>query len=65
MGLHRCTEQECPYLGQTSGRGCGCHKTDEQVLQGRVERLEKALRKIVDGYYPAADVARSALEETA
>ncbi len=32
MGLHRCTEAECPFLGKTTSRSCGCHKTDEQVL---------------------------------
>ena len=33
MGLHRCTEPECPHIGQATSRSCGCHRTDEHVLR--------------------------------
>lgn len=38
---HRCTEQECPHIGQRSDRGCGCHKTREQMLEDEVVRLRR------------------------
>lgn len=43
MSLHRCTETECPFIGQTTSRSCLCHKTDEQVLAERVKDLTIAL----------------------
>ncbi len=43
MGLHRCTEPECPFVGQTTSRSCGCHKTDEQVLTAANKALANAL----------------------
>lgn len=36
--LHKCTDTECPYVGQRTSRGCGCHQTDEQVLRIALER---------------------------
>lgn len=44
MTLHRCTEAQCPYLGQRSPTtGCACHKTDEQVLRETLRALYKAV----------------------
>ena len=43
MSLHRCTETDCPFIGQTTTKACRCHRTDEQVLQGRVDTLETVL----------------------
>jgi hypothetical protein len=44
MGLHRCTEAECPFVGKPSTRGsCRCHKTDEEVLKERVSVLSVTL----------------------
>ena len=39
MGLHRCTEPECPFIGQTTSRSCGCHKTDYEVLRGVIREM--------------------------
>lgn len=39
MTLHRCTDAECPYLGQATNKACGCHQTDEQVLHGALRKL--------------------------
>lgn len=44
MTLHRCTEGECPFVGQRTGRGCRCHKTDEQVLRENSAAMLTALR---------------------
>jgi hypothetical protein len=51
MGLHRCTEVECPYLGQATSRSCGCHKTDEQILQERVAVLLKVAKQQAAEYF--------------
>ncbi len=40
---HRCTEKECPFVGQVTSKSCRCHKTAEQMLAERVEELEAAL----------------------
>lgn len=58
MSLHRCTEPECPYQGQPSGRGCGCHKTDERVLRERVAALVDMLetvREEIEGFVDVVD----------
>ncbi len=39
MGLHRCIQADCIYFAQAATRGCGCHKTDEQVL---IDELREA-----------------------
>lgn len=54
MTLHRCAESQCPYLDTPSPKSCACHKTDEQVLWGR---LEEAYR---EGH---ADASRFAIDE--
>ncbi|WBU27633.1 hypothetical protein OOZ54_13265 [Rhodopseudomonas palustris] len=38
---HRCTEAECPYVGQPSPAGCGCHKTTHQLLKERAAAVEQ------------------------
>ena len=48
MGLHRCTEPECPFVGQTTSRSCRCHKTNEEVLTKQRDRLLDALETILD-----------------
>lgn len=48
MSPHLCTEPECPFEGQPTGRSCRCHKTDEQVLRERVTVLEAALEAIAN-----------------
>ena len=46
MGLHRCTEPECPHVGQQTSRSCRCHKTNEEVLTAQRDRLLDALKTI-------------------
>lgn len=41
---HRCTEKECPFVGQVTSKSCRCHKTAEQMLVERVAELEAALK---------------------
>lgn len=36
--LHKCTDTECPFVGQRTSRHCRCHQTDEQVLRIALER---------------------------
>lgn len=52
MMLHKCTEAECPFLGQRT-RGCGCHQTDEQVLRAENARLRAALERIAGDFVPS------------
>lgn len=37
--IHRCTEQDCPYLGQPTYKSCRCHKTGEQMLIEQRDQL--------------------------
>ncbi len=46
MGLHRCTEAECPFLGQATSDSCRCHKTDVQVLREQRDDMLAALQGI-------------------
>lgn len=46
--LHKCTDAECPFVGQRTDRTCGCHQTDEQVLRDENERLRGVLRQAQD-----------------
>lgn len=39
MGLHRCTEADCPDFGKPSARHCGCHKPDETVLREALQAI--------------------------
>lgn len=48
MSLHRCTEAECPFVGQTTNRSCRCHRTDEQVQGERIASLVEALEALCD-----------------
>jgi hypothetical protein len=63
---HKCTDTECPFVGQRTSKGCGCHQTDEQVLRAENERLRGALDHIAiselvtDNW--VAEFARTALE---
>lgn len=45
---HRCTEKECPFVGQVTSKSCRCHKTAEQMLSERVAELEAALEQVRD-----------------
>lgn len=40
---HRCTDRECLFRGQRSGRTCGCHKTEIQMAQERITRLVESV----------------------
>jgi hypothetical protein len=60
MGLHRCTEAECPYEGDLSPSSCGCHKTDERIMADAANALLVALKALV-----AADDAMLAFLLTA
>lgn len=51
MGLHRCTESECPFIGQTTSRSCGCHKTNEEVLEARVAVLLTVAKQQAAQYF--------------
>lgn len=42
--IHRCTETECPFVGQVTSKSCLCHKTAEQMLSERVAELESACK---------------------
>lgn len=42
MSLHRCTEAECPFVGQITSRSCRCHKTDLEMLEGAIKALLSA-----------------------
>jgi len=44
--IHRCTDPECPFVGQVTSKSCGCHKTAEQMLKERVAKLEAALDRL-------------------
>lgn len=41
---HICADTDCPYIGQPSPKGCGCHQTIEQMARARIAELEAALR---------------------
>ena len=43
MSLHRCTDSECPYLGQATNKGCACHLSDVEVLTAINAELVEAL----------------------
>lgn len=34
---HRCTDIECPMLGQRSSTSCRCHRTREQVAASLID----------------------------
>lgn len=53
--IHRCTEKECPFVGQVTSKSCGCHKTAEQMMTERIARLERSLLPFVEAYEKAAD----------
>jgi hypothetical protein len=65
MSLHRCTDADCPHVGQRTDRGCLCHKTDEQVLTEQRDELLRLVEAVVcewDEYadgneWPSADDA--------
>jgi hypothetical protein len=44
MSLHRCTETDCLFIGQTTTKGCGCHRTDEQVLRDALKHVSDCLK---------------------
>ena len=47
MSLHRCTDTDCPYKGQSSPRSCTCHQTDEQTLRVRSAMLLASLQALL------------------
>jgi hypothetical protein len=40
---HRCSDSDCPFIGQRTSSGCGCHKTREQMLEIEVISLRDQL----------------------
>ena len=44
--IHRCTDKDCTFVGQVTSKSCGCHKTAEQMLTERVQKLESALDRL-------------------
>lgn len=48
LPAHRCTDHDCIYLGQPSGKSCACHKTREQMLVEQNAELLAALKEARD-----------------
>lgn len=69
--VHRCTEIECPFLGQETSKSCGCHKTTEQLLLEQREDMLAALKAIekdadwtgknAERQYAAMELVRAAI----
>lgn len=55
MSLHRCSEAECPYLGEPSSRHCRCHRTDEEVLRAENKAMREALESLEGRVEEASD----------
>lgn len=55
-GPHRCSDGECPYIGQASPKSCGCHKSDEQMLKWAYANLVEALDKAATRFEHCADM---------
>lgn len=55
MSLHRCSTAECPFVGQATNKGCGCHQTDEQVLRATNADLLAALQACAESLAFARD----------
>lgn len=49
--IHRCTTEDCPYLGQPTFRGCGCHKTSEQLLLEQCDELLAVLKALAKEHH--------------
>ena len=41
--LHRCTDQDCTYLGQVSAHSCDCHLTNEQFLMETLNQIKSVI----------------------
>lgn len=70
--MHRCSEMECPFVGQVTRSGCRCHVGVDAMMATRIKALESALGNffaMVEGECPTllendfnAIAAREALE---
>ena len=50
---HRCTDKECPFVGQKTSKSCGCHIPERDMMLARIAALEAALDcpEHIDGHY--------------
>lgn len=47
MDRHRCTDVDCPYIGQITTRACACHKTEVEVLRDQRDELLETLKELL------------------
>lgn len=58
LPIHRCEDKNCPSFGQTTDRGCGCHKTIYQMLVEQRDELLASL-KLVRNWGRIEDLSQS------